>query len=77
MTDMSIPDQGGRDVNLAWVSMPLVMCDLEDFVPEDKENFFFPPMRILDVLHQRDNKDSGLALANRVASGYMWLFKIN
>lgn len=42
MTDMSIPDQGGRDVNLAWVSMPLVMCDLEDFVLEDKENFFFP-----------------------------------
>lgn len=42
MTDVSIPDQGGRDLNLTWVLMPLVMCDLEDLYLRTKRIFFFP-----------------------------------
>lgn len=46
-----IPDQGGRDWNLAWVSRPLVNCDLEleGFVPEEEEKGFFSLTRILDL----------------------------
>lgn len=42
-----VPDKCGRDLNLIWGLMPLVICglNLEDFVPEDEEKGFFSPQQ--------------------------------